>query len=142
MECVSSTDILIMQGQSGRSIHKGGGTLQDYKIDWQKPILNVCREAGPSQTSGILKYIVFEAIYRVKESLDRHLSEGAVSGCDGGQTVSAMTAERKTVGPVVGEAAAGQKEENVLNTKGSTLYTIVKENQIISEIRSFKSEKN
>lgn len=42
----------------------------------------------------------------------------------------------------MGEAAGGQKEENVSNTKSFTLYTIVKENQITSEIQSFKSEKN
>lgn len=83
-----------MQEQSG-SIHKGGGTLQDYKIGWQKPILNVCRVAGPSQTPRIFKYIVFEAIYRAKESLDRHLSEGAISGCDCGQIVSTMTVQKE-----------------------------------------------
>lgn len=95
MECVSSTGILMMQGQSGRSIRRSGGTLQDYKIDWQKPILNFCRVAGPSQTPGILKYIVLEAIYRVKESLDRHLSEGAVTGCDCVQAVSAVTVQKE-----------------------------------------------
>lgn len=42
----------------------------------------------------------------------------------------------------MGEAAGRQKEKNVLSTKSSTLYTIVKENQITSEIQSFKSEKN
>lgn len=85
----------MMQRQSGRSIHRGGGTLQDYKIDWQKPILNFFQVAGSSQTPGILKYIVLEAIYRLKESLARHLSERAVTGCDCVQTVSAMTVQKE-----------------------------------------------
>lgn len=66
------------------------------KMDLRKPILIFCRVAGPSQTSGILKYIVLKAKYRVKESLGGHLCEGAVTGCDCVRSsVSAMTAQKE-----------------------------------------------
>lgn len=93
---VSSTGILMMQGQSGSSIHRGGGTLQDYKNRFCKNLFWIF-VAGPSQMSGILKFIVLEAIYRVKEDLDRHLSEGAVTACDCVQAVSAMAAQKENL---------------------------------------------
>lgn len=50
-----------------------------------------CRVTERSQASRILKYIVSETIQRVKESLNRRLSEAAVTGHDGVQVVSVMT---------------------------------------------------
>lgn len=51
-----------------------------------------CRAAGGNQASRSLKYIISESIQRVTGSLNRHLSEGAVTQRQRVQALSVLTA--------------------------------------------------
>lgn len=77
MESVSSSSILMMKGQGGRNVHRCGGILQVEEVHSWFPIFVV---ATGVQASRSLKCIVSGSIYRVKESLNRHPSEEAVTG--------------------------------------------------------------
>lgn len=119
---------------SGRSIHGDGGALQDEEVHNGFPIF--VEWLGRSQASSSLKYIVSESIYRVKEKLNRHLSEGAVTGHDRVWVVSVMTAQKE--GLWVPLCWGGSWTGRDLNTKSSALCVIVKENQICTTINYSK----